>query len=112
MLMKAIQGINLPYPPNADKETKKGYKNVRSRAGQNLLYLAGHCPNSIYPGFEELWNYYFSTVDSFDAKARATFVLLQILYIVKYSLMRFGIMVVIVQMMQGIPMFENRDLIR
>jgi hypothetical protein len=76
--------MNIPYPPNADKETRKGYKNVRSRAGQNLIYLVNHSPNSIYPGFEELWNYYFSIVDSTETSERTIYILLQMLFVVKY----------------------------
>ena len=84
-LMKALQGINLPYPPNADREMKKGYRLVRSRAGGSLMYLAQHCPSSIYPGFEELWNYYFQSIDLPETRERMAWLLLNVLLIVKLA---------------------------
>lgn len=86
MISKALNGIDIPYPPNASRDLKKSYKAVRARAGQSLIYFSTHCPNAIMGGFEELWGHYGRGVETVEMSQRSAWVLLTVLFIVKYSL--------------------------
>jgi hypothetical protein len=73
----------LAYPPNASRDVKKGYKAVRARAGQSLIYFSSHCPKAIMAGFDELWTHYQHSIDSIDTPQRSAWVLLTVLFLVK-----------------------------
>ena len=84
--MQALQGIDIPYPPNATREQKKDYKSVRARASQALIYFSTHCPASLMSGFDQLWRHYQSSINSPEIHQKSAWVLLTVLFIVKYLL--------------------------
>jgi Exportin-5 family len=84
MISKALRGIDLSSSPSAPAETKKVTKSVRARAGQSLIYFATHCPRAIMDGFDELWGHYQQSLDAIDTQQRSAWVLLTVLFIVKY----------------------------
>jgi hypothetical protein len=99
MISKALNGLDLPYPPDAPRGVKRTYKAVRARAGQSLIYFSTHCPDAIMGGFEELWEHYSRGIEEVDMPQRSALVLLTVLFIVKYSL-DWGLIVVIERIMR------------
>lgn len=85
MISKALQGIDLRYPPGASRDLKKSYKAVRARAGQSLIYFSTHCPKSLMAGFDGLWEHYLRGLDNVEYPQKCAWVLLTVLFLVKLT---------------------------
>ena len=83
MISKALQGIDLPYPPGTSRDLKRSYKAVRARAGQSLIYFSTHCPKALMAGFDGLWEHYSRSLDNVEYPQKCAWVLLTVLFLVK-----------------------------
>lgn len=100
-LIQALQGIDLPFPPGVSRDLKKSYKAVRARAGQSLIYFSTHCPKALMAGFDGLWEHFLRNLDSPDYSQKCAWVLLTVLFIIKYVPFCLWLMIVTERKMLG-----------